>query len=121
MPIVKSPSGADTDLPTVYFVDDEAPPPSAWGSDEHRNRAAERVVEGTRDALGDAVELARTCAARFSAGLDELAGGVRAPQEITLELSIGLDSQVGAVLAKASASAQFKLVLTWQPEASDRA
>lgn len=118
MVIVKSGGSDETGAPVVYFESDEEPV-SAWGADEHRDRATDRVVEATQDALGKSVELARTCAARFSSGLEKLPDGVRAPNETSLELSISLDSEVGAILAKASASAQFRVTLTWQRQASD--
>ena len=86
----------------------------AWGGDAVRDRRAERVVTAAKDLLGEGVELARACAARFSSGLAQLPDGVTAPDEVELQLGITLDTELGALLAKATAGAQLQVTLTWR-------
>ena len=101
----------------VYIEVDSAPATtSAWDADTVRGSRAEKAVEVATDLLDDAVELARACAAKFSAGLAEIKEGVRSPDEVSLELGITMDAEFGAVLAKAKAGAQLQVTLTWQRE-----
>lgn len=122
MTIVKVPlaDGADVGLvgPSVVYIEVESVPAStsAWDADTVRGSRAEKAVELATDVLDDAVELARACAAKFSAGLAEIKEGARSPDEVSLELGITMDAQFGAVLAKARAGAQLKVTLTWQRE-----
>lgn len=123
MTIVKAPigqySGAEGSddqgqLPTIYVEVESAPVASSWDQDQVRETRAEKIVVIANDLLGDAVDLARAAAARFSAGLAQLPAGVPPPKEVELQLGITLDSELGAVLAKARAGAQLQVTLKWQ-------
>lgn len=118
MAVVRSSAGADTAGPLVFIEVEEDPEArSAWSDDLVLGpNPAERVVVATRDMLSDSVELARTCAARFSRGLQNLPDGIQPPDEVVLELGIKLDAELGAVLAKARSSAQLKVTVTWRNE-----
>jgi len=120
MAIVKVPFSDTVDVGTVgtrvlYIEVDSAPEvTSAWDVDSVRGYRADKAVEVATDLLDDAVELARACAAKFSAGLAGLKDGARAPDEVSLELGITMDAEFGAVLAKARVGAQLQVTLKWQ-------
>ena len=121
MAVVKVPLSGTADAgtagpPVVYIEVGPRTPEatSAWDADTVRGSRAEKAVEVATDLLDDAVELARACAAKFSAGLAEIKEGVRSPDEVSLELGITMDAEFGAVLAKARAGAQLQVTLTWQ-------
>jgi len=119
MVVVLSPrENGDAGAPLVFVeVDREPEAPSSWSDDAVlTTNPAGKVVSAARDMVSDSVELARTCAARFSSGLQSLPDGVRAPEEVVLELGINLDAELGAVLAKARGGAQLKLTVTWRNE-----
>jgi hypothetical protein len=113
MVMLKSGSDAGGTLVSVYFEDDSVPDETEWSTDV-RGKRSDKVIEIATDAVGESVELARTCAARFVSGLANLADGVRPPDEVQLQLSIALKSDVGAMLAKAGAAAEFQVAMTWR-------
>lgn len=111
--VVAVPGGGD-DESTIYIeVDTASTVRSGWENDEVRDRATERAVAVARDILGEGVELARSCARRFTAGLKEL-GEDLAPDEVELQLGITLDAELGAVLAKTKAGAQVQVTMRWR-------
>ncbi|ONI88157.1 hypothetical protein ALI22I_19920 [Saccharothrix sp. ALI-22-I] len=112
MPVVAVPT--EGEQPTI-FVEVATVPTSKsdWEDDKVRGPAAEKAVAVARDLLGDGVELARSCAQRFTEGLKDLGRGV-APHEVELQLGITLDAELGAVLAKTKTSAQLQITLRWQ-------
>ena len=120
MAIVKVPlsdtAGVGTAGPVAIYIEVDTAPEatSAWDADSVRGIRAEKAVEVATDLLDDAVELARACAAKFSAGLAGLKEGARSPNEVSLEIGITMDAEFGAVLAKARAGAQLQVTLTWQ-------
>lgn len=117
MPIVQTPVTGSEGL-QIYVEVDSAPQPESDWDDEVREKRGEKAVAIARDLVGDGVELARTCAERFSVGLAQLPDHVPVPSEVQLQLGITLDSEVGAVLAKARASAQLQVTMTWKPGGS---
>jgi enoyl-CoA hydratase/carnithine racemase len=100
----------------IYIEVGSAPATTSWDADAVRGTRAEKAVEVATDLLDDAVELARACAAKFSAGLADIKKDARSPDEVSLEIGITMDAQFGAVLAKARAGAQLQVTLTWQRE-----
>jgi Trypsin-co-occurring domain 1 len=56
--------------------------------------------------------LVRYCASRVAETLDKVAE-VRPPTEFEVQLSIKLDAELGAILAKASAEAQLQVTMRW--------
>jgi hypothetical protein len=102
----------DETSPTI-FIEVAEPPAAATGWEDDKVRdASEKVVRVARDMLGDGVQLARACAQRFTAGLEELGESV-APDEVELQLGITLDAELGAILAKTKTSAQLQITLRW--------
>jgi enoyl-CoA hydratase/carnithine racemase len=96
--------------PMIYIEVASAPATaSAWDADTVRGSRSGKAVEVATDLLDDAVELARACAAKFSAGLAEIKEGARSPDEVSLEIGITMDAEFGAVLAKARAGAQLQV------------
>lgn len=122
MTIVKVPLSDAADVgsgaPSVIYIEVGSAPATtlAWDADAVRGSRAEKAVAVATDLLDDAVELARACAAKFSAGLAEIKEGARSPDEVSLEIGITMDAEFGAVLAKARAGAQLQVTLTWQRE-----
>ena len=121
MPIVRSePGGAGGSdgegFRAIYVEVDEArdvEPGSIYAEIETRGDATQKVVTLARDVFGDGVELARSCAVRVAQGLADLPGKMK-PDEFELQLSIKLDSEVGAVIAKTSAGAQLQVSMRWR-------
>jgi hypothetical protein len=122
MTIVKVPVSDTADagppLPPVLYIEVASAPDatSAWDADAVRGERSQKAVQVATDLLDDAVQLARACAAKFSAGLAEVKAGARSPDEVSLEIGITMDAEFGAVLAKARAGAQLQVTLTWQRE-----
>ena len=92
--------------------------PTAGGDvyGEVRGTAASKVVESASDLFGEGLALARSCAMRVADALGQIAQESR-PEEFTLQIAIKLDSQVGAVIAKASAGAQLQVQIKWKCDA----
>jgi hypothetical protein len=111
MPIigVQAPAGGTTIQVEVDTL------PTAGGAvyGDVRDGAASKVIQATHDVFGEGLALARACAARVAETLGEMAKESR-PDEFTLQLAIKLDSQVGAVIAKASAGAQLQVEIKWK-------
>jgi hypothetical protein len=78
-----------------------------------RGRAAEATIDRADQTFEMALSTIRTVAQGVVAELKDLS--VR-PQQVTVEFGIELTGRTGAVLVAASASAQLKVGLTWQPE-----
>ncbi|UBU17992.1 CU044_2847 family protein [Nonomuraea gerenzanensis] len=119
MPIIRSDDasiGEPGELRPIYVEVDrvvEADEKLIWSERETRADPASKVVTLARDVFGEGVELARSCAVRVARGLADLSGDVR-PDEFELQVAIKLDSEVGAVLAKASAGAQLQVTMRWR-------
>jgi hypothetical protein len=111
MPIVASkPNNAD--LPTIFVELDAAPESVQDPYGDVRGGRTQIVLDGARDIFGDGLELVRACSVRVAAMLDQMAPNSRL-EEVTFQLAVKLDSEVGAVIAKASAGAQFQVELKW--------
>jgi hypothetical protein len=121
MPIVRSEPGApsvqgEEGFSAIYVEVDQvsdAEPASIYAEVETRAEAAQKVVTLARDVFGEGLELARSCAARVARGLDDMPETMR-PDEFELQLAIKLDSEVGAVIAKARAGAQLQVSMRWR-------
>ena len=75
---------------------------------------AERVIESAEDLFGDGLKLAKNCATKVADSIDSMDDRIR-PEQVEVQLAIKLDSEIGAVLAKASAGAQMQVTLRWSP------
>ncbi len=121
MPIVRSELDASAaqggeGFRAIYVEVDQArdvDPASIYAEIETRAEPAQKVITLARDVFGEGVELARSCAARVAQGLANLPDAMR-PDEFELQLAIKLDSEVGAVIAKARAGAQLQVSMRWK-------
>src|ERR687898_1363732 len=85
------------------------------GGETRRGLSTSAVVERTQTSLEDALEKARPMAS-------SLVGKVRAigdaagnpPDEVQVEVGIVLNAEAGAILASASAGANYKINMTWK-------
>ncbi|SRR5712691_4832768 len=75
----------------------------------------QKIISGIKDALGDGLNLTHKCAARAVETIKAMDDAVR-PREFTVQLAIKLDTEVGAVIAKASAGAQLQVTMKWVQE-----
>jgi len=128
MPIVTSQpaavaDAADQGFSPIYVEVDvarEVDPAQIYAELTTRANPAERVIALSRDVFGEGVELARSCAARVAEGLSGMPDRLR-PDEFELQIAIKLDSEVGAVVAKASAGAQLQVTMRWKLDSDHQA
>jgi hypothetical protein len=78
-----------------------------------RGGKSEKVVEAAAGLFDQGIELARTCARKAVEVIQQGAEATR-PDEFQVQLSISLDAEVGAVLAKSSAGAQLQVTMVWR-------
>lgn len=113
MPIISNTDTIDGNEVTILVEVDKAPQkPDPYG--DTRSISAEEVMEAARDVFDDGIALARACAKKAVSGMTLLDDKFR-PEEFELKLAIKLDSEVGAVIAKASAGAQMEVTMKWKP------
>jgi hypothetical protein len=79
-----------------------------------RSGEAARVVAAARDVFGEAMKLTRSCAKRVVESVKQMDEATR-PEELEVKIAIKLDSEVGAVIAKASTGAQIEVTMKWKP------
>jgi hypothetical protein len=103
---------------TIQVEVDSVPASEGGVYRDARGGAASKVIEATRDVFGEGLALARACAVRVAGTLGEIARESR-PEELTLQLAIKLDSEIGAMIAKAGAGAQLQVEIKWKCGAPD--
>ena len=113
MPVLSITSPTQPDRPILVEVDVVAPVTRGQYGDVRDGSVAGGVIEKARDVFGEGLDLARACAIRVADTLGQIAAESR-PEEFTLQLAIKLDTQVGAVIAKASAGAQLQVQMKWK-------
>lgn len=79
----------------------------------------EKLKERSERALNLAMDTIHAMAHRVTTAVQSLGDTVR-PDEVNVEFGINLDSEVGALLAKASVGAQIKVNLKWNIEEPKR-
>ena len=114
MPIIKSSTETiqNQEVSILIEVDKDPPKPSPYG--ETRAISPEEIMETAKDVFDDGIALARACAKKAVTGIKMLDEAFR-PEEFELKLAIKIDSEVGAVIAKASAGAQLEVTMKWKP------
>jgi NTP-dependent ternary system trypsin peptidase co-occuring protein len=117
MPIIETKKIIDGEEITIHIEVDETPMIPEWPHGEMRGPRTERVVEAVRDVFDDGMKLVRNCAAHVVDSIKAMSDAIR-PEEFELQLTIKLDSEVGAVLVKASTGAQMQVKLKWCPRKS---
>jgi Trypsin-co-occurring domain 1 len=110
MPIIESKETVDGQQVSIFIEVDE--PTVKKGPYDDTRGATDKIITGINDALGDGLNLTRKCAARAVETIKAMDEALR-PQEFSVQLAIKLDSEVGAVIAKASAGAQLQVTMKW--------
>ena len=73
---------------------------------------AREIVEHAQDAFEQAMQTARASAEKFI----EMANGLsQKSSKVKIEFGLKLDAEAGAMVAKASTSAHYKVTLSWEP------
>ncbi len=82
-----------------------------------RGLSASAVVERAQTSFEDALEKTRPIASGLIGKLREIGdSAVEPPDEIQVEFGLLLSAEAGAVLAAASATANFKVTMTWRKD-----
>lgn len=110
MPVVKSTRVVDGETVDIYIEVDEVPQVSPYK--DVRDSAAKKAVTAVGDLFGDGLMLSRQCATQVIDSVKQMHEAVK-PNEFEVQLAIKLDSEVGAVIAKASAGAQMQVTMKW--------
>lgn len=76
-----------------------------------RDLRGEQVTERARHTFEDAVERVEPAA---QAIITRLRGMAQAPDEVQVEFGLDLHAEAGAFIAAASATANFKIAMTWR-------
>jgi hypothetical protein len=76
-----------------------------------RGLSGDQVTERARHTFEDAVERVEPAA---QAIITRLRGMAQAPDEVRIEFGLDLSAEVGAFIAAASATANFKIAMTWR-------
>jgi hypothetical protein len=90
-------------------VDDESLKESPY---EGLRGGKEKVINFTKDLLGEGLELTRTCAARVVDNLKKMGTELR-PDEFQVQFSIKLDAAVGAIITQSTIGAQLQVSMKW--------
>ncbi|BAZ21100.1 hypothetical protein NIES4073_19780 [Kalymmatonema gypsitolerans NIES-4073] len=114
MQIIRNEDSINGEEVIIYIEVDEIPAANDDYGDL-RSINASKVVEAARDVFGEAMKLTRDCAKRVVQSVQQMEQSVR-PEEFELKLAIKLDSEVGAVIAKASTGAQLEVTMKWKPK-----
>lgn len=80
-----------------------------------RGKALEATIDRADQTFETALSTIRTVANGIAGQLEDIT--VR-PQQVTVEFGIEITGKMGTMLAAASASAQIKVSVSWQPEAA---
>ncbi len=82
-----------------------------------RGLSTSAVVERAQNSFEDALEKTRPIASGLIGRLREIGdSAVEPPDEIQVEFGLLLSAEAGAVLAAASATANFKVTMTWRKD-----
>jgi hypothetical protein len=120
VPIIKSTSLVEGQLVEIYIEVDEQPQPNVnkrhdYGKtrDGSAQKEAAQAIEDVGNVFGDGIKLARQCAATTIQNFQQMHHTTK-PDELELQLSIKVGSEVGAFIAKASGEAQIQVRMKWK-------
>jgi hypothetical protein len=106
--LVEFPS--DTGEPILVEVEDVG-----LSGETRRGLSASAVVERAQTSFEDALEKARPMATSLVGKLRAIGDAAgNPPDEVQVEFGIVLSAEAGAVLAAASAGANYKVTMTWK-------
>lgn len=112
MPIIKDTIiNKEGEEVAIYIEVDQLPQPLSSHYGDLRGQGKE-VVAAANDVFTKGMSLIRTCAEQVVAAIQKVDQTAR-PTEFEIQLAIKLDSEVGAILAKASAEAQLQVTMRW--------
>jgi NTP-dependent ternary system trypsin peptidase co-occuring protein len=85
------------------------------GGDTRRGLSPSAVVERAQTSFEDALDKARPMASSLVRKLRDIGDSAgNTPDEVQVEFGIVLSAEAGAVLAAASAGANYKVTMTWR-------
>jgi hypothetical protein len=85
------------------------------GGDTRRGLSPSAVVERAQTSFEDALDKARPMASSLVRKLRDIGDSAgNPPDEVQVEFGIVLSAEAGAVLAAASAGANYKVTMTWK-------
>jgi hypothetical protein len=106
--LVEFPS--ESEVPILIEVEDVG-----LGGETRRGMSTSAVVERAQTSFEDALEKARLMASSLVGKLRTIADTAgNPPDEVQIEFGLILSAEAGAVLAAASAGANYKVTLTWK-------
>ena len=110
MAIVKSIQEINGEQIEIFIeVDKEPLPKDPYGGTSRGVKDAVKAVEGF---FSQGLTLARNCATEVIHNVNQMKEEVK-PNEFEVQLAVNLNSEVGAVLAKASTGAQMQITMKW--------
>jgi len=113
MPIIESKDIVNGEEVAIYIEVDNLPTVKSPYENVRSGEVA-KVVAAARDVFGEAMKLTRNSAKRVVESIKQMDEDTR-PEELEVKLAIKLDSEVGAVIAKASTGAQIEVTMKWKP------
>src|SRR5215207_1442801 len=88
------------------------------GGETRRALSTSAVVERAQSSFEDALEKARPMASSLVGKLHAIGDAAgNPPDEVQVEFGIVLNAEAGAILASASAGANYKVTMTWKRQA----
>jgi Trypsin-co-occurring domain 1 len=109
--LVEFPS--DSGEPVLVEVEDVG-----FSGETRRGLSPSAVVERAQTSFEDALEKAKPMATGLVGKLRAIGDAAGdAPDEVQVEFGIVLNAEAGAVLASASAGANYKVIMTWKRQA----
>jgi hypothetical protein len=85
------------------------------GGETRRGLSTSAIVERAQTSFEDALEKARPMASSLVGKLHAIGDAAgNPPDEVQVEFGIVLNAEAGAVLASASAGANYKVTMTWK-------
>lgn len=113
MPIVKNTEEINGEEVTILIeVDDVPSEESPWGD---LLDGSDNALNAVNDLFSKGMALSRNCAKLVVDSIYRMDDAVR-PNELEVQFAIALESEVGAVLAKAKTGAQLQVTMTWKQD-----
>lgn len=110
MRVIESKAQIGNDELSIFVEVDEDAEVAAWFTEGETRSDGIRKVN---DLLGNGLRLVRNCAVQVVDQVNQMADTVK-PNEFDVQFAVKLDSEVGAVIAKAKSGAQMKVTMKWK-------
>lgn len=111
MVIVKSTSQIDGQEVDIY-IEVEREPSAKTPFEDTRESMGEKAAKAVGDLFGQGLALSRKCAAQVMENVQQMSDEIK-PNEFEVQLAIKLDSEMGAVIAKATTGGQIQVTMKW--------